>query len=303
MTILSRRLLGGAAAVTAVAVIMVPGTAFAKGGPPAGRGHGTGSSSGGETTTTNNLSVPTIMVGGQPTGVTCATETSAAEPCALGEPQGEPLKGYPVDPAAYYYVQGVNTWQARWYAADSAKVTTVWGANLTGGEAKLSTSSPIRVELNLFNAGGGPDMQGYMVEKLNLDALDRDSAYGTLATGSPETGFSATPMTFTPTQQRVYAVGVTFSVCLAGTSTCPVPAGTDPTAEINATGNIVYGYNLRVTTPGQYTIAFSFPSGITVDGTDFGNYTASSVTLPIDVSAGTGAGKGRGMGRGGSGGS
>ncbi len=41
------------------------------------------------------------------------------------------------------------------------------------------------------------------------------------------------------------------------------------TAEINATGRVVYGYNLRVTAAGVYTITFTFPN-VTISGADAG---------------------------------
>ena len=58
-------------------------------------------------------------------------------------------------------------------------VTAEWGDNLSG-DAKLKVGSPIRVELGLFDYTGAP-MQGYTVVKLEPAALDRESAYGTLA--------------------------------------------------------------------------------------------------------------------------
>lgn len=294
MKVARRRLVGGIAAVAAAAMIMMPGAAFAKGGPPPGKGHGGGAGhgggGGGGSTVPNNLSVPTIMVaGGGFTGVNCPD----GAPADLVTPDGTPLSGYPIDPAAYYYVQGVNAWQAQCYSAASALVTAAWGSNLTGGEAKLSVGKPIRVELGLYNNGpapeGVPTMDGYAVEKLNPDALDRESAYGTLATGTPTTGFSATPKEFGPTEWRVYAAGAKFSICLTGTSTCAVPAGTDATAEINATGNVVYGYNLRVSTAGFYTITFTIPAVTFPDGTD-------TVSLEIEVTTGSGGGGGGGHG-------
>lgn len=289
MKVARRRLLGGIAAAAAAAMIMMPGTAFAKGGPPGGGGHGGGAGhgggGGGESTVPNNLSVPTIMVGSGIVGVNCPE----GAPDPLVTPSGTPLTGYPIDPAAYYYVQGVNTWQAQCYTAASASVTAAWGSNLTGGEAKLSVGKPIRVELGLFNANtAAQSMDGYTVDKLDPNALDRESAYGTLATGNPTDGFSATSTTFTATQQRVYASGATFSICLTGTTTCPVPAETLATAEINATGNVVYGYNLRVSTPGSYTITFTMPASVTFAG---GGNTAS-----IDITVTTGGGGGGGHG-------
>jgi hypothetical protein len=68
------------------------------------------------------------------------------------------------------------------------------------------------------------------------------------------------------------------------------PAG----AEINATGKVVYGYNLRVTAAGPYLIKFTVPgvdfSGGCVKGTCVGN----TAVLPSTVIAGGGGGGGGG---------
>ena len=246
---------------------------------------------GGETTLTNNLSVPTIMVGGGAfTGVTVGNET----PSALVPPTGTPLTGYPID-TGYYYVQGVHKWQAQAYStAAVVPVTAAWGDNLTG-DAKLSVGKPIRVELGLFDASG-VSMDGYKVVKLEPDKLDRESKYGTLATGDASSGYSATPTSFVPV--RVYDGKVTFSIKKVGTTTYPVPMGTTATAEINAGGAVVYGYNLRVTEAGQYEITYVTPS-VTITGTNkpASTFTDTTVTLIITVTASGGGGGGGGKPR------
>jgi hypothetical protein len=70
--------------------------------------------------------------------------------------------------------------------------------------------------------------------------------------------------------------------------------GSNPTAEINATGRVVYGYNLRVTAAGQYEITFVIPS-VDITGVDVGTYTIDplgpdTVTLVITVIGGGGGG-------------
>lgn len=272
------------ACTAAVLAAAMSGATAAQGdhGPPPGAGHG-----GGETTLANNLSVPTIMVNGGFTNVSCPQDV----PSTLVEPGGNPSTGYPLDPTAYYYVQGVDAWQAQCYTAAAAEAFATWGANLTG-EASLTTKSPIRVELGLLNSDTtAASMTGYTVVKLNPSALDRESDYGTLATGSVESGFSATPTTFGATQQRVYDADVTFSVRNDTSGTYAVAEGTEATAEINATGTVVYGYNLRVTTPGPYTITFVVPT-VELTGSDAGTYDVHSVSLQITVSANNGGGGG-----------
>jgi hypothetical protein len=260
-------------ALMLVLAMALPIGAFARGKPA--------------TEATNNLSVPTIMVaGGGFTGVTCGT---AAAPSVLVPPTGTPLSGYPDDPAAYYYVQGVHKWQAQCYAAATvADVTAEWGDNLSG-DAKLKVGSPIRVELGLFNATGLA-MDGYMVEKLDETALDRAAPYGTLATADGLGGFHATATSFT--KVRVFDAAVTLTIQNVATGAYVVQPGTPASAEINSTGNVVYGYNLRVSAVGAYLITYDTPS-VTIIGTDAGDFTANSVSLVINVIAGGGGGGGK----------
>lgn len=293
---LRKGLLSGIAGLTAAAALaLTPAAAFAQYGPPSGGGGGGGTGGGGgvgETeTVTNNLSVPTIFVGTNPFSLTCGTVST---PSALATPTGDPLTGYPIDKTAYYYVQGVNTWQAQCYTATLANATAAWGDNLTGS-AVLRPGYPIRVELGLMNSDTtAPSMDGYTVVKLDPEALDRVSAYGTLATLNTATNtYSATPTLFAATAQRVYDSGVTFSIKNADTGAYVVQENTTATAEINATGNVVYGYNLRVSDAGRYTITFTVPT-VTITGTDAGVYTSHSVALTISVTTSGGGGGGGG---------
>ena len=223
----------------------------------------------------NNLSVPTIMIGGGFTGVTCPLT-------AVTYPSGTPLTGYEVDPAASYFVQGVHKWQGECATATSATATVDWGDNLSG-DAKLKAGKPIRVELGLYDDTGA-QMQGFNVLKLEPSKLDRESAYGTLATDDGSGGWYATAQVL---PVRVYDAGATFSVKRLSDGVYVIPLGTNPTAEINATGRVVYGYNLRVTPAGQYEITFVLPS-VDITGVDVGTYTTDplapdTVTLVITV--------------------
>lgn len=248
-------------------------------GPPGGGGGGH------EPGGTNNLSTPTIMIGGAFTGVTCG-----ATPSELVHPTGTPLTGYEIG-AEYYFVQGVHTWQAQCFTADAATAMAEWGDNLAG-DAKLKVGMPIRVELGLFNADATiASMQGFTVVKLEPSKLDRESAYGTLATPDDVGGHHATAEVL---GARVFDGGATFSVKNVATGEYTVPLGTNPTAEINATGKVVYGYNLRVTQPGAYEITFVVPS-VTITGVDAGTYVTDpegpdTVTLVINVIGGGGGG-------------
>jgi hypothetical protein len=261
---------------------LLPSAVMAKG--PGGGGH--------EETGTNNLSVPTIMIGGGFTGIICNPINSGEPISTIQYPEGIPLSGYEIDPTAYYYVQGVHTWQADCVTANSATATAEWGDNLAG-DAMLKAGSPIRVELGLFD-DTGLIMQGFDVIKLEPSKLDRESAYGTLASPVPDPDINS--ITYNATAQtlpvRVYDASVTFSVKNVDTGVYVVPLGSNPTAEINATGKVVYGYNLRVTAAGDYEITFVIPN-VDITGVDVGTYTTDSlgpdtVTLVITVVSGGG---------------
>jgi hypothetical protein len=161
--------------------------------------------------------------------------------------------------AGLYFVQGVHTWQAPCNnlepSALPVDVYGAWGDNLSG-DARFTVGSPIRVELVLYDRSGVPDQFGYNVIKLEPNALDRESAYGTLADGSAGS-YVAEKTLFPP---LVHDGGATFSVQHADTLLYAVPPGTSPTAEINATGKVVYGYNLRVGEAGEYFITFTVPN-------------------------------------------
>jgi hypothetical protein len=135
-------------------------------------------------------------------------------------------------------------------------------------------------------------MQGFTVVKLEPSKLDRESAYGTLATSDGEgQPYHATAEVL---PARVFDGGVTFSVKNVASGAYVVPLGSNPTAEINATGKVVYGYNLRVTQAGKYEITFVIPK-VDITGIDAGTYVSDplgpdTVTLVITVISGGGGG-------------
>jgi hypothetical protein len=276
----SRYYLRMAVVVAVMAIVCaLAGGAIAQKGVP-------GPPDGGDETASNNLSWPTIMIGGT-LGLTSPN---------LVMPSGTPLTGYEVPGS--YYVQGVHKWQAEWQTAAFTTGTAEWGDNL-GADAKLKVGSPIRVELGLFD-DTGILMNGFTVVKLEPSKLDRESAYGTLASDDGLGGWTATAESLTPA--RIYDAGVTFSVKSVDTGIYAVPLGTNPTAEINATGKIVYGYNLRLTAVGKYEITFVIPS-VDITGVDVGTWTTDradgipglepdTVTLVINVIGGGGGGGG-----------
>jgi len=148
------------------------------------------------------------------------------------------------------------------------------------------------VELGLLDDTDA-QMQGFNVVKLEPSKLDRESAYGTLATADGAGGWYATAGIL---PARVYDASVTFSVRSVATGAYVVPLGTNPTGEINATGKVVYGYNLRVSAVGLYEITFVIPY-VDITAMDAGTFVHNAtgpdtVTLVINVTTGGGGGGG-----------
>jgi hypothetical protein len=251
--------------------IMASAVAIAAGGPPEGKGRKPPSEA------TNNLSVPAIMVSGVAGGY---TNCGGMEWSDLIPPTGTPLSGYPIDPLAEYFVQKVHKWQAQCMTGPGGGAVSVyaaWGDNL-GGDAKLRAGSPIRVELVLTDTSGVLG-KGYNVVKLEPSKLDRESAYGTLA---PAISQDMTPVVHDGGAKLLITGPDGFSVAV------------DPLKpEINATGKVVYGYQLTAPAPGPYDITFTMPN-LTISGCDVGTcgdgHTAS---LTITVGGGGGGKKGR----------
>jgi hypothetical protein len=239
-------------------------------------------------TATNNLSRPTIVfTGGGLTNVICGDAiwsplVPAKEPPAV-------MTGFSIDPAASWFVQGVHKWQApckTWAAAEGlVPVIGAWGDNLVG-DAKLKVGSPIRVEL-VLSYDSSEIVDGYVVEKLQTELLDRESKYGTLATEDGDGGCLATPSDFVP---GVYDSTATLLIEKSdGTWVYNEPT----TAEINAKGIVVYGYNLRVPTAGTYQITYTVPK-VDFTGSDAGQCADQECSLLITVGSGGGGGGGQG---------
>jgi hypothetical protein len=268
---------------TAVAAVLLGAATMAIGVPPPGKGNKPPTEVG------NSLSVPTIMLGGGAfTGVTCFPNWESAQ---LTAPSGMPLTGYELNLDAYYFVQKVHPWQAPCVSYGAGTMVDVggeWGDNLDG-DAKLKVGSPIRVELVLAEFEGD-QRYGYAVEKLEPSLLDRESAYGTLATDDGLGGYAATESLFTP---GVYDAAATFSVLHVDDDKYVVPVGTNPTGEINAKGKVVYGYNLRVSEAGSYVVTFQVPN-VVFKALDAGSIVATdTVSISITVIGGGGGGGGK----------
>ena len=268
-------------------------------GPPSDKGNKPTSEVG------NNLSVPTIMVGGK--GAFAALACDAEQWTLLTRPTKDPVP-YPADcattqdggqycvAAGDYFVQRDGTWQAPCFLATSTPITVegAWGDNL-GGDAQLKVGSPIRVELVLWDAtttGGG--QQGYKVIKLEPAELDRESDYGHLALGS-EGAWDPIPTDVGVIVHDPSAMLRIERIVDGVPVSPPVFQGTAG-AEINATGKIVYGHNLRVQLAGTYRITYTI-SHVSFDHCDIGDCAASAATLDIEVVGGGGGGGGGKPGR------
>lgn len=241
-----RKVLAGLVGVAAAAALALTPSAFAAapggGAGGGGAGGGGGGGGGGETTVANNLSVPAVFIGAEGFGLTNP---------ALQMPTGSPSTGYEIDPSAYYFVQGQNKWQAQFVVQSTDTATAKWGDNLSGS-ASLKAGHPVRVEMGLTSTTV-IDLRGYSVVKLQPSLLDRNSAYGTLATPDGTGSYTAAA---TEMPARVWVAGA--SVTITG------PSGTVVAAmpgEINATGAIVFGYNWRPSVPGIYQLMFHVPEG------------------------------------------
>ncbi len=283
-------LLSGIAGLAAAAALaLTPAAAFAAGGPPSGHGggqpagHGAGGGGGGKggpptTEAANNLSVPTVFIGGLGS-FTLQNDTGDLVP-----PSGDPSL-VTTQPDAegigpgYFYIQGKNAWQAQYFQEGSATATAKWGDNLLGGEASLKAGHPIRVEMGLTSTD--VTGTGFNVYKLDDQALDRESAYGTPAESTTDeqgnVTYSGIPVP--GMQARVWGPDATLSITAPDgqTATVAMPG------EINATGAVVFGYNWRPSEPGAYTLTFNPPSGVTVSDT-------ASLSIGADVTSSGGGG-------------
>jgi hypothetical protein len=265
----------------------------------------------------NSLSVPAIMAGA---GSTFAINCPAGDfsPLVPPDPDKDPVKyleecappkdeGGPICVAeGYYYVQRDAAWQAPCLTADAGvDVTGKWGDNLAGGSASLKVGSPIRVEFLLLDGSGmAVNQTGYFVIKLEPTELDRESDYGHLADGTLDTGFEPIPYTvgdelpdggtfpaivFDPTARLL------IERIVDGVPVNPAVYNGTASGEINSTGKIVYGYNLRVQVAGTYRITYTFPRISFVGACNAGTCSGSEAVLDIVVAGGGGGGgkKGR----------
>lgn len=281
-------------------------------GPPSDKGNKPTSEVG------NNLSVPAIIAGA---GSTFAINCPATGFSQLVPPDKAPVsypedcvppkdEGVPICVAAgYYYVQRDAKWQAPCVTVTPESLLSVsgkWGDNLAGGSASLKVGSPIRVEfllLDLYDTPTAAGQKGYFVIKLEPSELDRESDYGHLATGWATDGTAAIAYEvgdLLPDGGTFAAVVFDPSARLKierivdGVPIAPAVYNGIASGEINATGKIVYGYNLRVQLAGTYRITYTFPRVAFDGGCNVADScSGSEAVLDIVVAGGGGGGKGK----------
>jgi hypothetical protein len=284
----------------AVAAVLMAATAVAFAARPPDKGPPT-------TEATNNLSVPAIMAGGE--GAFSALDCGENVFTTLVPPDKAPVyyaeacadthDGIVCVDEGYYFVQRDAKWQAPCAVVSTANAIGAWGDNLAG-DAKLKVGSPIRVELVLWDSVNFADeaQKGYEVTKLEPAELDRLSAYGHLAVDNAGT-LEANPKDL---GAIVHDPGawLTIEQMVDGTAVTPPVVYEPAGGEINATGKIIYGYNLRVSVPGIYRATYMMPN-VEIDGCEEVDAVCSGTEayLEFEVIGGGGGGGGKGGGQGG----
>jgi hypothetical protein len=240
----------------AVAALLASATgAAAAGGPPPGRGGGGGGGGGGgETTLGNNLSVPTIFVGGLPATPVVRSATLAPSDQVYG-PVGAQSTQFP----GYWVQQSEATWRAAYIAVqpgpdDPVLAVANWSDNLT--KHQWAARQPIRVEMVLYD----PDevLTGFVMTNLTPTLDDRVAVFGTDGAifQTPFVGTEGTVYT------RVFVPGATLSIVRDDGM---VVYNGPMTAEMNAGGAVTYGYNwgikgkTNMPQAGTYTLTFRLP--------------------------------------------
>jgi hypothetical protein len=251
-----------------------------------------------------SLSVPAIMAGGiGKFALTCGSVVGtwslltapSKAPVLYAAACAETNDGVVCVDEGSYFVQRDAVWQAPCKVAPSSTAIGAWGDNLAG-DAMLKVGSPIRVELVLWDASGeSAGQKGYKVIKLEPAELDRLSDYGHLAA---DQGGVLVPIERDDLGAIVHDPAATLRIVRLsdGFVAFEGVAG----GEINATGKIVYGYNLRVSEAGKYGITYTLPN-VSLLGCEEAAAICAGKTayLEIEVGGGGGGGGGKGGGQGG----
>jgi len=291
-----RRMLAITTAAGAIAfssaAFAVPQWCIDIGGPPCEGGPG-----GGEEAAGNNLSYPMKFVPGlgesdQPALRTICTGGSV-EP-AVDADGNTVAPTFPPEEPVYWVQKTEAIWTAECTEATTANVSAKWGDNLVG-ENSPKAGKPIRVEVNLTDFDDSTLRTGYVVLKLT-DELDRLATYGTNGTELN------TPYRVFDSGARLSIERCTDAEC-TGVESDPIYSG-PISAEVNSTGNIVYGYNWGTTRTdaaekGTYLLSFFSKSTRIVSNEDAratlcvdedGAPKCTQVIVPVGAGGGGGGG-------------
>lgn len=189
-----------------------------------------------------NLSTPVVLADGAALALAAVT--------VPGPPVGQTDPVY----TDYYTVRAGAVWGAdRIAATDPVAADAKWGDNLMYHQFAGRRSQPIRVEMNLFadDPAAFPGMYGYPM--VSLGGSHRDEIFGTLGVAE-----ATSPMVYTPDATlAIYKMDAT------GQYNLTVVAPRAMTAEVNASGKVIYGFNwgrpsgVPAPTPGSYRLVFT----------------------------------------------
>ncbi len=297
----SIRRLTFAAAISVITLALFAALpAFAQGQGKGGNGGG-----GGETTLGNNLSVPAVfaegigitglVIGGnlpagnpQNTGLRpTATDNCSNPPCF------DASSALVVNGVTYYPQQTASTWRADYVDAGpngtntTQDVTVAWSDNITGQywtprskvrvETVLSespTSGPLTA-YNMFSLSGTKRTEVFATDGSTSDALYR-TVFSPLAhlTIQKLSGENAGPV-FTCFDGAVY-------------QSFGTEGGAGYSAEVNGSGNLIYGYNWNVAScssdptalVGWWRLTFKIDASATIGGVTVSHNTELSALAP-----------------------
>jgi hypothetical protein len=276
-----RRLFYGAALSIATVALVAVVPAFAQ-----GQGGGKGGGGGGETTLGNNLSVPAVfaegigvtglVIGGVPlnTGLRPTAEDNCPTPPCFDSSSAMVVNG-----VTYYPQQTASTWRAGYIDAGPngtntiQEVTVAWSDNITG--QYWTPRSKVRVETVLSESPTSGPLTAYNMFSLSgtkrtelfaTDSTTFDSLYRTV--------FS--PLAHLTIQKLTGENGTLVFTCFDGAvyQSFGTEGGGGYTAEVNGSGNLIYGYNWDVAScssdptalSGWWRLTFKIDPSATIGG-------------------------------------
>ncbi len=308
----------------ALAALLVPGTALARGNPGKGGGGGGRPPNAGTETVGNNLSNPAIFAEG--IGITGLSSVGADPTLPFYEQpwtglripaDGNPtlpagtdgtycaVSTVPCPPDQLYYLQGTElaSWQASWINGTGASpfpVDVKWGDNLFG--TPWTTTSTIHVEVSMTGQAAVTDSAMIYFPTLALYGTGSTETFGTL--GQPVPASGQFPKVYSESSylliQQLDANHVpvgTVHVLATWNRAAEGPSTSALTPEVNAGGSVVYSYNWftgRDKLPaGWYRLTFGVLSnGGTLPGITAvappGNASILGFFVPSETEGGTG---------------